>query len=326
MRLRRNARRSFRSALALAALLALAGAVHADSARAQAPVPLLWKVSDQDSSLYLLGSFHLLKPGDYPLSRDVDMALADSEKVVFEIPPEELGSPMLGTQMGQAALRTDGTSLDSELPGQTREALVDWTRANAAQLEAMKLPAQALQMFEPWFVGLMVTVVEMGKAGLDPSLGLDSHIARRAGETGKATAGLETGVEQIAFLDGMDRAEQLQFLQQALEGAAEGPAEIEKLHAAWRNGDAEALWEGMAADMRREFPDLYRRINVERNAAWVPKLEAKLQAPGGDDVLVVVGALHLLGEDGVVEQLRAKGYEVERICSACAEAGAKGTR
>ncbi|MDH7452479.1 TraB/GumN family protein [Luteimonas composti] len=319
MRLRRNARRSFRSALALATLLALAGAAHADAAREQAPVPLMWKVSDQDSSLYLLGSFHLLKPADYPLSRDIDVALADAEQVVFEIPPEELGSPMLGMQMGQAALRTDGTGLDSELPEQTRQALAEWTRANAAPLEAMKLPAQALQMFEPWFVGLMVTVVEMGKAGLDPTLGLDTHLARRAGETGKATAGLETGVEQIAFLDGMDRAEQLQFLQQALEGAAEGPAEIDKLHSAWRNGDAAALWEGMAADMRREFPDLYRRINVERNAAWVPKLEAKLQAPEGDDVLVVVGALHLLGEDGVVEQLRAKGYEVERICSACSK-------
>lgn len=317
MLLRMKARRPFRSALALAALLAFAGAVHADAARDQAPVPLMWKVSDHDSSLYLLGSFHLLKPGDYPLSRDIDVALADAEKVMFEIPPEELGSPMLGMQMGQAALRTDGTSLDSELPEQTRQALVDWTQANAAQLEAMKLPAQALQMFEPWFVGLMVTVVEMGKAGLDASLGLDTHIARRAGEAGKATAGLETGVEQIAFLDGMDRAEQLQFLQQALEGAAEGSAEIDKLHAAWRNGDAEALWEGMAADMRREFPDLYRRINVERNAAWVPKLETRLQAPEGDDVLVVVGALHLLGEDGVVEQLRARGYEVERVCSAC---------
>ena len=320
MRLRRKAPRLLRCALALAVFAAF-GAAHADDAApAEPPVPLMWKVSDQDSSLYLLGSFHLLKPGDYPLSRDVDVALADAEQVVFEIPPEELGSPTLGMQMGQAAMRTDGTTLDSELPEQTRQALAAWLEANAAPLQAMKLPPQALQMFEPWFVGLMVTVVEMGKAGLDPALGLDTHLAQRAGEAGKDTAGLETGVEQIAFLDGMDRAEQLQFLQQALEGAAEGPAEIEKLHAAWRRGDADALWEGMAAEMRREFPHLYRRINVERNEAWVPKLEARLQAPGGDDVLVVVGALHLLGEDGVVEKLRAKGYEVERVCSACAGA------
>ena len=311
-------RRLIRTPLVVAALLAFAGAAHADTPPDSAPVPLLWKVSDDNNSLYLLGAFHLLKPADYPLSRDVDAAFADAEKLVFEIPPEELGSPTLGMQMGQAGLRTDGTLLDSELPEKTRLALAAWLQTNAAELQKMQMPPQAMQMFEPWFAGLMVTIAEMTKAGLDPSLGLDAHLARKASQSGKPTSGLETGVEQIAFLDGMQRDEQLQFLQSSLEGAEEGRAEIDRLHAAWRSGDADALWTGMAADMRREFPDLYQRINVARNEAWVPRLEAKLRAPGTDDVLVVVGALHLLGEDGVVEKLRAKGYEVERICSACA--------
>jgi len=312
-------RRLILSTLAVAALVASSGAALADTPRGDAPVPLLWKVSDKDNSLYLLGAFHLLKPDDYPLSRDVDDAFADAEKLVFEIPPEELGSPALGMQMGQAGLRTDGTLLDSELPEQTRLALAGWLQANAAELQKMQMPPQAMQMFEPWFAALMVAIVEMNKAGLDSALGLDAHLARKAGRTGKATSGLETGAEQIAFLDDMRRAEQLQFLQSSLDGAAQGSGEIDKLHAAWRSGDADALWAGMAAEMRREFPDLYQRINVARNEAWVPKLEAKLRAPGTDDVLVVVGALHLLGEDGVVEKLRAKGYEVERICSACAK-------
>lgn len=319
MRTRWNTpRRLIRSTLAVATLVAFAGAALADTPRGEAPVPLLWKVSDDDNSLYLLGAFHLLKPDDYPLSRDVDDAFGDAEKLVFEIPPEELGSPALGMQMGQAGLRTDGTTLDSELPEQTRLALAGWLEANAAELQRMQIPAQAMQMFEPWFAALMIMIAEMTKAGLDPALGLDAHLARKAGQAGKATSGLETGAEQIAFLDGMQRDEQLQFLQSSLESAAEGRTEIDKLHAAWRSGDAEALWTGMAAEMRSEFPDLYQRINVARNEAWVPRLEAKLRAPGTDDVLVVVGALHLLGEDGVVEKLRAKGYEVERICSACA--------
>ena len=309
--------RVIRRTLAAALIVAGAGAAQADApvaAQGEPPVPLLWKVSDADNSLYLLGSFHLLKPGDYPLSRDIDDALADAEQVVFEIAPEDMGSPALGRQLGQAALRTDGTTLDSELPAATREALAGWLEANANQLQGV----QMMQLLEPWFVALMVTVAEMQKAGLDPALGLDVHLAQRASQAGKPTGGLETVAEQVAFLDGMDRGEQLQFLQQALAGAADGQPEIERLHAAWRSGDAEALWTGMAAEMRREFPGLYQRINVARNAAWVPKLEARLTAPGTDDVLVVVGALHLLGEDGVVEQLRAKGYEVERICSACA--------
>lgn len=292
------------------------------NAESAPPVPLLWKVSDADNAVYLLGSFHLLKASDYPLSSDVDAAFAAADRLVFELAPEEMGSPQLGMQMGQAALRTDGTQLDSELPQETAEALAAWAAANTSQLAGVGLNGQVLQMFEPWFVGLMVTIVEMTKYGLDPALGLDNHLADRAAAANKPTSGLETGAEQIAFLDGMEPAEQLQFLQEALTSSEQGQAEIEKLHQAWRNGDAQTIWNEMAVQMRDQYPKLYHRINVERNDAWVPKIAAFLEQPGSDDTLVVVGALHLLGEDGVVEKLRTRGYTVERICSAC-EAGVR---
>jgi uncharacterized protein len=291
--------------------------VAAEAAAQSPPVPLLWKVSDDDNAVYLLGSFHLLKPEDYPLSKDVDAAFADAEKLVFELSPEEMGSPQLGVLMAQAAMRTDGTQLNSELPPATVAALDAWTAANAAELQKMGMAPQVLQLFEPWFVGLMVTITELQKMGLDPKLGLDAHLAARATEAGKPTAGLETGAQQIAFLDGMGSQEQLQFLAEALSESAEGKAAMRKLHADWRAGDADALWEQMAVEMRREYPLLYQRINVARNDAWVPKVEQRLKADGSDDTLMVVGALHLLGEDGVVEKLRAKGYKVERVCSAC---------
>lgn len=291
--------------------------VVAEAAAQSPPVPLLWKVSDDDNAVYLLGSFHLLKPEDYPLSKDVDAAFADAEKLVFELSPEEMGSPQLGVLMAQAAMRTDGTQLNSELPPATVAALDAWTAANAAELQKMGMAPQVLQLFEPWFVGLMVTITELQKMGLDPKLGLDAHLAARATEAGKPTAGLETGAQQIAFLDGMGRQEQLQFLAEALSESAEGKVAMRKLHADWRAGDADALWEQMAVEMRREYPLLYQRINVARNDAWVPKVEQRLKADGSDDTLMVVGALHLLGEDGVVEKLRARGYKVERVCSAC---------
>lgn len=281
------------------------------------PVPLLWKVSDKDNSVYLLGSFHLLMPDDYPLSRDIDVAFADAEKLAFELSPAEMGSPQLGIQMGQAALRSDGTQLDSELPPATQAKLSAWSAANATDLQKTGMAPQLMQMFEPWFVGLMVTITEMTKMGLDPKLGLDAHMAARAAESKKPTAGFETGAQQIAFLDGMGRKEQLQFLQEALSESADGKDEVQKLHAAWRAGDADKLWKEMAVEMRSAYPQLYRHINVDRNNAWVPKIEQRLKNDGTDDTLVVVGALHLLGEDGVVEKLRAKGYDVERVCSAC---------
>lgn len=281
------------------------------------PVPLLWKVSDADNAVYLLGSFHLLKPDDYPLSSDVNDAFADVGSLVFELPPEEMNSPQLALQMMQAALRSDGSRLDAELPPATAGKLATWESANAPLLAGMGMTPERLQMFEPWFVGLMVSMVEMGKYGLDPKLGLDRHFIAAAGFAHKPTSGFETGAEQIAFLDGMSPDEQRQFLEEALTEASEGEAEIEKLHDAWRNGDADAIWNGMAVDMQSRYPNLYRRINVERNDAWVPKIAAMLDASGNEDVMVVVGALHLLGSDGVVEKLRARGYMVERICTAC---------
>jgi uncharacterized protein YbaP (TraB family) len=312
-------------ALLLTALLAWpAASLQAQSAEpgglpemASAPVPLLWKASNGDRTVYLLGSFHLLRPDDYPLSADVDAAFADAESLLFEMAPSEMESPTLPLRMGQAALRTDGTTLDSELPPATVARLQAWYTANATRLQAAGMTAQGLQMFEPWFVGLTVGIVGMTDAGLDPALGIDRHFADAAVAAGKPTAGFETGTQQIALLDGMDAEEQVQFLDEALGDAQPGSEELETLHALWRAGDATALWERMAADMRHDYPKLYQRINVERNDAWLPVIEARLQGAGDEDTLVVVGALHLLGSDGLVEKLRAHGYAVERICSAC---------
>lgn len=290
----------------------LAGLLLAVSApaRAEPPVPLLWKVSDGDNAVYLLGSFHLLAPTDYPLSADVDAAFADAEHVVFEMSPQEANSPALPAQMAQAAMRTRPGSLEQDLGPELWGQLQRYATANG-------LPLAQLAAFDPWFIGLTISLLEMGKQGLDPKLGLDRHFMEAAATAGKPTAGLELATEQIAVLAGMSPLEQKQMLSEALEEAAQGRARSAELHATWRAGDASRMWNEMAAEMKRDYPALYRRINIERNDAWVPKLERHL-ARGSDDTLVVVGALHLLGSDGVVEKLRAKGYKVERICSACA--------
>lgn len=297
-------------------LLAIPGAAVAEVA-ADPPVPLLWKVSDADNSLYLLGSFHMLQPADYPLSQDVDAAFADAESLLFEMSPAEMASPTLALEMGKAGLRTDGTTLDSELPGGVRARLEAWGESSGAALQAQGMAPGMLQLFEPWFVALTVSMVDMVQAGYQPELGLDMHFAKAASAAGKPTDGLETARQQIEFLDGMDRTEQLQYLSEVLDAAAAGNEDLSHLHAAWRSGDPDRVWELAGAEMQARYPKLYQRINVQRNDAWLPGLEARLAAPGEDDTLVVVGALHLLGADGLVEKLRARGYTVERVCSAC---------
>jgi len=283
------------------------------------PVPLLWKASGpKGAELYLLGSFHLLRADDYPLSTDVDKAFEASDRLLFELAPEEMNSPALATQMAQAALRRDGRLLKDELDADTWRRLQAYAAANG-------LPLDRLAGLKPWFIGLTISLGQMARQGLDAQAGLDRHLMARAATAGKPAQGLESAAAQIAMLDGMNADEQRQLLREALEQVDKGDEQSRRLHDAWRRGDDVTLWRDMAAQMKRDYPALYRRINTERNDAWLEPLQQRLQA-GQGTTLVVVGALHLLGSDGVVEKLRAKGYKVERICSACAPAPAAARR
>ena len=300
---------------ALAAMLAAVAVLFLPSRQAAPPVPLLWEVSDGDNRLYLLGAFHLLRDTDYPLAPEVDAAYADAEALVFELSPAELESADFGRRMQAAARREDGRRLDDALGPELAARLQRWLDANE---NALGGAGAQVQDYDAWFVGLLVSLTELGRHGLDPALGLDRHLGRRAIADGKPATGLETGTQQIDALDGMSAEEQRQLLDEALAEAGDA-ARIDRLHADWRRGDADALWAAMGDDMRRAHPALYRRMNVERNRAWLPQREARLTpAAGRDDTLVVVGALHLLGEDGLVVLLREKGYRVRRLCAGCA--------
>ena len=295
-------------------------AAQSASAAHAPPVPLLWKVSGvQGSTLYLLGSFHLLKPEDYPLSPDVDAAFNAARRLLLELPPEDLDSPELAAQMLRAAMRRDGRQLKDDLDAVTWQRLQAYAAGNG-------LPLERLSGMKPWFVGLTISLAQMARQGLDPQAGLDRHLMTRAIAAGKPATGLENAAAQIAMLDGMSNDEQRQLLREALEQVDKGDEQSRRLHDAWRRGDDVTLWRDMATEMKRDYPGLYRRINVERNDAWLVPLQQRLQA-GQGTTLVVVGALHLLGSDGVVEKLRARGYKVERVCSACAaQAKAAGRR
>ncbi len=284
----------------------------APPAKAAAPVPLLWKVTGPgDSRVYLLGSFHLLRAQDYPLSADVEQAFSASRRVVFELSPQDMQSPQLSQKMLQAAMRSDGSELKRDLDAAT------WTKLQAYARDN-NLPLAQLQGMKPWFVGLTITLSQFTKLGLDPALGLDRHFMTRAAAAGKPTSGLEDIDTQVAVLSGMSAQEQQQMVAEALDQADQADAMARKLHDAWRRGDDKLLWNAMAAEMRGQYPQLYKRINTDRNDAWVPRLQQHLQA-GQGGTLVVVGTLHLLGDDGVVDKLRAKGYQVERVCTACAK-------
>jgi len=272
---------------------------------AKPPVPSLWKVSDADNSIYLLGSFHMLKPGDYPLAPNVEAAFADSAKVVFEVAPseDELADSMLFMQAGT---QKNGKTLQETLSRKTWKALQVYGERN-------QFPVQTLQQFKPWMAGMLIQIHEAQKQGLEPKLGLDLHFMQRAKKAGKTTAGLETFQSQIELFDAMDAPVQEQMLQEGLDGVRQSKVFLDKLHAAWRQGDDKTLLRLGLQDWVKQYPQLYKSIMVDRNNAWLPQLQALLADNTQGNTLVIVGALHLLGDDGLLKRLSAQGFRVQRL-------------
>ena len=299
--------------LAFALCALLLPAAHADQPAADAKRPLLWKVSDADSAVYLLGSFHLLKEDDYPLPAEVDRAFDDSASVLFEVAPAAMNAPESVAAMQKYMGYEDGKTLSTVLPKATLDKLGTLVSASGGSL-------QALEQSEPWAVNLGLVLGITQAMGFRQELGLDRKLMARAQEAGKPAAGLETVEDQLRAMDAVPYAEQAQGLEEFLDDPRKSIREMSDMHAWWRTGDVAKLDTEMRAEMARKTPESYRLLDVERNQAWLPQVEKRLSESRRDNTLVVVGALHLLGSDGLVEQLRAKGYTVERMCDSCAAA------
>lgn len=285
--------------LPLIAILALALLAPLHGAQAK---NFLWKATGKGSVVYLAGSIHMLSPDFYPLNPVFDDAFKDSDLLVEEVDLGEMLGP--GSQM-QALMRgmlPAGQTLDKVLSPETL-ALV--TKA-AKDLGA---PIEALQRFKPWMLALTLEGLELASAGFDPELGLDKHFYDLAKEGGKAVQGLETVDYQLSRLDEMTQAQQDRMLAQTLKEIATEKASVAKLTTAWKTGDADAVAKLVLGNLKQE-PVLYERLLVERNKNWLPKIEALFSRKG--HALVLVGAAHLVGPDGLIAMLKAKGYSIEQ--------------
>ncbi|HEX2079670.1 MAG TPA: TraB/GumN family protein [Longimicrobium sp.] len=290
--------------VAAAALLA-AGTI-APAAQAQQPArSLLYRVEGADgATVYMLGSIHLLTADAYPLPQPVQNAYADAERVFFETSLDSLMARQ--QEMALRGMYPAGKSLRSEIPAD----LYARVEAAAPALAALGVTMPVLDRMEPWLVALMFQAVEWQKAGLTPEHGVDMHFSGRAKEDGKPVGGLEPVELQLGLFDGMTAEEQVSFLRQSLEDAPRTAEQMREIVAAWRAGDAARI-DAIMNESMDDSPALYARMLTDRNAAWVPQIEALLR--GRDDVLVVVGAAHLVGEQSVVSMLRQRGYTVEQL-------------
>jgi uncharacterized protein YbaP (TraB family) len=285
----------------LAALLVLAGTLaHPAPASAR---DFLWKVTGKTGTVYLVGSVHMLTKDFYPLSKTLEDAFKESDLLVEETDLAELLAPPAQLLMLSRGMLPANQSLDKVIAPETMAAV---TR----RVVALGLPIEPLKRFKPWSLALMLTQMEWQKAGFDGELGLDRHFFDRARLDGKRVQGLETAEFQIAQLDGIPIDLQERMLAEAVDDVDHEMANVSTLAKAWKEGDAPTVERIVLADMKNE-PAIYERLLVARNRNWLPQLEALFNRSGR--AFVVVGAAHLIGTDGLIAMLRAKGYQLEQM-------------
>lgn len=291
-------------ALLCSGLVLVANAALADGA--SSGVGPVWAVDGvRDTTVYLAGSVHVLRPEDNELPSGFELAYADAEALVMELDLDEVDPARIQSYMLENSLLDPTTSL-RELYGPKRYEKVE---AGAAR---MGLPLAGLQQLKPWAVALMLAQLELARMGLDPEQGVEQQLAKRARADDKPLGGLETLAEQLDVLNDLSVSDQAKFLELSIEEAETGslPESVDTLIGAWRRGDTELLSK-LLLDEYARFPSLYRPLVEERNRRWLPQVERLLKAD--QDTMVVVGALHLVGDDGLLKLLEARGYKARRV-------------
>jgi uncharacterized protein YbaP (TraB family) len=262
----------------------------------------LWKIRAKNNVVYLLGSIHYLKPQNYPLDGAMEAAFKDAKKVVFEIDLESAEGGQREHLMVLKGVYLDGTTLKDHVAPSTY-ALAE------KQLKALGLDIQIFNQFEPWLTALTVLGLKLQAMGFDPGQGVDRYFFRKAKKERKEIHGFETLEYQLGLFDGLPERIQEALLLQSLGDADLTEAAVDAVVKAWASGDLKTL-DALLLQGMRDHPDLYRSLIVERNRAWLPKIESYLSH--NENYLVVVGAAHLAGKDGLIEMLKAKGYSVEQ--------------
>lgn len=273
-------------------------------AAAQQSLPAWQAVHAQrPGTILLLGSIHLLRASDHPLPPVVDEVYAQADNVVFEIDLDDLDPAQIQTQFMGAAMLANGTSLRDVLEPQL------YTLASR-QAQDLGIDLQLLSRFEPWFVATMLMSIGLSRQGYEPRFGIEQYLLTQAVRDGKEVLGVEELNTQIAVFDLLSEHDQASFLEQALTELQRDDTAMQQLVDAWRNGELDDLQSDLMRDFA-EFPDLYERLVVERNTAWTSVLE---ELSSRNEVsAVIVGALHLVGADSVIELLRERGYTVSEL-------------
>lgn len=263
----------------------------------------LWEIKGKQNSVYLVGSLHLLKESDYPLDSQYYRAFDKVSTVAFEV------------DMDSAKSFTNQLYIlgKSKLPASTQlpDVLPDSTYKKCEKVFAsMGGSLKSLHAFKPFFVGTTLSILKMQQMGYDPEIGIDRHFFELAKEKGKKTLGLEDIKFQIDLLFSLDEQNEGNFLETTLQEISQYKEMIGAMNSYWRQGDAEKLDSLINASLYG-YPKLKDKLLLNRNKSWMVSIEKFLAAK--HDVMVVVGAGHVGGEDGLLHLLKKRGFTVRQL-------------
>ncbi len=263
----------------------------------------VWKVEKNGHHLFIGGTIHVLASTDYPLPSTFDKAYRQSAILVLETDMQKLQSPGFQQAILRELTYSDGRNLQEVLNRNTYRELEQFFSARG-------IPMEAIVNFKPGMVVTMMTMVELQRLGID-GVGVDAYYSARAIEDRKKLGKLEPVETQIAFLANMGAGQENEMLSFSLSDVEQLPAMMKSMKDAWRRGDLKKLEKIGISDLRYDFPEIYKSLLVDRNNAWMPQIEAMARTK--EIELILVGALHLAGEDGLLAQLNARGYKIKMM-------------
>lgn len=271
-------------------------------AQARVATPALWVVRDEDTTIHIFGTAHLLPKGVQWLHGPVRRAFEQADTLVLEmVQPDD--PAQLRPLVARLGLNPQGVSLSSQLPGPLRQEMAQ----AAAQVG---LPVAALEPLKPWLAATTIAVAGLQSLGLSPDQGVEQVLTAHAKATGKAIDGLETPEQQFGFLASLPEADQMALLRSAIRDLHGLHAEANSLMQGWATGDIEAVGDLMNRSLQ-DSPNLSRVLLTERNARWAAWVARRMDQPG--HAFLAVGAGHLAGENSLIAMLNRHGFKVQRL-------------
>lgn len=289
--------------LAAISAISVAACGTAPAAEPKAASPAMWKVADEDTTIYLFGTIHMLPKGTEWRSPEFDKAAAGSDTLVIETVIDESNPAATMGELFKLAISPNLPPILDRVPANKKAAL-------QAAITKSGIPAQAYDKLETWAAGFMLLGVQFQDLGLDPHSGVEFTLKKQFTDGGKPVDQLETNAEQLGFFDRLSEDAQRQFLVEVLNDPAAMKEQFGGMLEAWSRGDVNAIADSFNSDLNDE-PELKDALLHQRNANWAKWVKGRLDQPG--TVLVAVGAGHLAGDRSVQAMLESEGVKVTRV-------------